>query len=381
MFGIIICSMAFGALATRVNYRMLPSTPISIRPQQDNNGTTRINGVEMTTLVTKEVVMKPFMQFGDVLTEFKQGDIIGVYLSYSFSWNKNFIKYESGGLGNDTYIYIDGNLSAYFVTTVTIYDPNGKLVADNNNIYQCGGGGTSAGSSQAEGRRYIVEVPFTWEPGKYTIEAHVEELFTGFKDSKDTVLTILLGSPTEVKHPWPVAAEPQNFVLKLNDLPGEGWTQGDEISYSTTFSDCTARYESYFDKTVGNLRIGWVCIHIEQYENPEKANETFSNDLEMRIESEKAGDPRKVIMEEVGDKGYLHDNPERRSIESSFWKRLLETTPWVDGAEGSHVIFIKENIVVTVACDYRTEALSQGLYITNDELIQLAKIQAAKIVP
>jgi hypothetical protein len=61
MFGIIICSMAFGALATRVNYRMLPSTPISIRPQQDNNGTTRINGVEMTTLVTKEVVMKLFM--------------------------------------------------------------------------------------------------------------------------------------------------------------------------------------------------------------------------------------------------------------------------------------------------------------------------------
>jgi hypothetical protein len=267
------------------------------------------------------------------------------------------------------------------VTTLTIYDPNGEIVADNGNIYSTGGGSTSGGKSQTNRQRYLVEVPFNWELGDYKVEAYVEEALTGLEDSKSTTSTILFGLPAEVKYPWPIAAGPESFAIKLNDLPGEGWSGGDGKTWSPIFKDYFAGYEAFFPKTVGNLGVGSLCVNIEQYESPDAANITFSRDLEMRIYNEKAGDERKVIMEEVGDKGYLVDIPERRSIESPFWKRILETEPWIAGASGCAVIFIKENIIVTVACIYRTEAMSQGLYITNEELIQIANIQAAKIVP
>lgn len=367
---IVICSMAVGAFAGKVSFKVLPFIPISIQPEQETNETIQVNEVSITALTTMAIEYTQTPQFGSILTEFSQGSLIGIYLSYSFVWNRNYVSGSSVTSDNGTYIYADGTLSAHFKTTLTVYDPNGELLAGNDDILSWGGGGSSGGRNQTSVEKYLVEVPYLWEPGNYTLEVDVEELFTGFKDSKGSALTILRGLPVEIEHPWPIATEPRDLMLTLDDLPS-GWTHVlNGTSILTVKPNCTAVYENYFDKVLGNLTVGLVVVRIEQYENPDAANMTFSSDSR-----------DKVIIEDIGDGAYLVDNPERRSLDSKYWQFIPPGTDLTHyGVFGSAVHFIKDNIIVSVICTYEYEALSRGLYITNEELVNIAKIEAAKLV-
>jgi hypothetical protein len=80
-------------------------------------------------------------------------------------------------------------------------------------------------------------------------------------------------------------------------------------------------------------------------------------------------------MQEIGDSGFLVDQFERRDLSWNGWDDPLG----VGYASGSFVVFREHNLVVMIGGMYRFEAIKQGVYVTNEELIEFAGIQAAKI--
>lgn len=374
LLGITIGSAVLGVAAAKVNHRILPHVPIMIQLEQEANGTTpRIEVLEIITLTTSTLELFPRPHINSTLqTEFKQGDIIGIVLSFSFVWNEKispFVTRHSSIQGNDELIYFGENaLSAHLVTTLEIYGPEGKLVADSDNIRLWGGGGSSGlGVRQSSRQRYVIEVPYSWEPGTYTLKAYVEDLMTTLNDSEETTVDIVVGPPKEEPHPSPIAMKPEGMILGLEDLP-DGWTVVWENPNWTILEGCVSSFGRYFRRAVGNVTEDFD-IRVIQYETVSVAKESFDGKLGGALTSEEHEHGEVVILD-IGDGGFLRDRPDRRA------PGYESPTGW---STGSSITFIKENIVVTICALYHDQAIGQGVYVTNEELIEFARIQEAKI--
>jgi len=376
LVAVIIVSMAVGVAATRVNYRILPSGPIVVSPQLETNETSpRIKGLNITALTMGNVELDPTpLVTYSAEKEYKQGDLMGISLTYSFAWdnlpriepNSNAVSYKT-----DTYIYFGGNLSAHFVTTLQIFNSDGSLAADNEDAGMLGGGGSSSGTRR---RDYFVQVPFNWKPGTYTVRITVEDLLTGLEDSKETTTEILAGSPPQEKHPSPVATNPADMIIGLEDLPGD-WNITSEDSNHSILEDIIASYHRGFSKAVGDYNVVFD-VRVVQFENVEEANSSFYSRMEMMQKNEMYGHG-KVILESLGDGCFLYDDAERRSLDWQGWNvNGNNASTW---ASGSSVVFVRQNIVVYITDSYNYGALSQGIFLTPDELMDFARIQAAKI--
>lgn len=380
LVAVIIVCMAVGVAATRVNYRILPSGPIVVSPQLETNGTSpRLKGLNIIALTLGSVESDPtrFVTHS-AEKEYEQGDLMGISLTYSFAWD-NLLRIEpnSSAVSDkaDEYIYFGGNLSAHFVTTLQIFNSDGSLVADNEGAEMFGGGGSSSASDSGTSRRdYFIQVPFNWEPGTYTVRITVEDLLTGLEDSKETTTEILTGSPPQERHPSPVTTNPADIIIGLEDLHDE-WNITSEDSIHSILEDFIASYHRGFSKAVGDYNVVFD-VRVVQFENVEEANSSFYSRLEMMRKNEMYGHG-KVFLESLADGCFLYDDTERRSLDWYGWN--------VDGhnastwAFGSSVVFVRQNIVVYITTSYNYGALSQGIFLTSDQLMDFARIQAAKI--
>jgi len=372
LLSITIISAVLGVAAAKVNYRILPHAPIMTQLEQEADGTTpRIEALEITTLTTANLELFPRPHINSTpKTEFKQGDIMGIVLSSSFVWNK---KTSLFGLqeneGNDELIYFRENaLSAHFVTILEMYGPEGELVAGSDNIQLWGSGGSSGfGVRESSQRKYAIQVPYSWEPGTYTLKAYLEDLITTLNDSEETTVDISVGTPKEESHPSPIVMKPKDMIVGLGDLPS-GWTVVWENPNWSILEGCISSFEQHFSKVVGNFTKDFA-VRIIQYENVDVAKESLEGKLEGALTSEKCGHGN-VVTVNLGDDGFLRDRPDRRSSEYEV------STGW---STGSAITFRKENIVVIVGALYNGEAVNQGIYMTNEELMEFALIQEAKI--
>lgn len=374
LLSITIGSAVLGVAAAKVNYRILPHVPIMTQLEQEANGaTSRIEALEITTLTTATLELFPRPHINSTpQRKFKQGDIMGIVLNFSFVWDEKTSLFGLREIeGNDEFIYFGENaLSAHFVTTLEMYSPKGELVADSDNIKLWGGSGSSGlGVGQSSLRRYAIEVPYSWEPGTYTLKAYVEDLITTINDSKETTVDILVGPPKEEPHPSPIAMKPEDMIIGLEDLP-DRWTVVWENPNWTILEGCVSSFSRYFRKAVGNFTKDFD-VRVIQYENVDVAKESFEGSLEGALTSEKYGHGNVVIVN-VEDEGFLRDRPDRRTPEYE------SPTGW---STGSAITFRKENIVVVIVASYNDEAVSQGIYVTNEELMEFAMIQEAKISP
>jgi hypothetical protein len=371
--------MALGVVAAEMNYKILPYMPIAIKPEQGTNETTpEIKELGITALTTAGIELFPRPHFNSTLqTEFKQEDIMGIFLSFSFVWDKNislFMNSQAIAEVNDEFIYFGENLSAHLLTILEIYDSQGKLVANSDNIHLWGGGGSSSGANETIWRKYYVKIPCSWEPGAYTLKAHVEDLITTLEDSEETAVNILIGPPLEEPHPTPIAMKPEDMIIGLEDLP-DGWTVVWENPNWTILEGCISSFERRFSKVVGNFTKDFD-VRVIQYENVDVAKKSFDGRLEGALAGERYGHGE-VVMADIGDSGFLYDRAERRTPEWRGWHTGSKYfTGW---STGSSITFIKQNIVVVICASYNDEAVSRGTYITNEKLIEFARIQEAKI--
>lgn len=374
LLSITIGPAVLGAAAANMNYRILPHAPITTELEQEANGITpRIEALEITTLTTATLELFPRPHINSTpQTEFKQGDIMGIVLSFSFIWDK---KAPLFGLrereGNDEFIYFGENaLSVHFVTILEVYGPEGELVADSDNIQLWGGSASSGlGLGESSLRKYAIEVPYSWEPGTYTLKACVEDLLTTIDDLEETSVDIVVGPPREEPHPSPIAVKPEDMIIGLEDLP-DGWTIVWENPNWTILEGCVSSFSRYFRKAVGNSTKDFD-VRVIQYENVDVARESFKGMLEGALTSEKYGHGN-VVTVNIGDEGFLRDRPDRRTPE------FESPTGW---STGSAITFRKENIIVVIVVSYNDEAVSQGIYVTNGELMEFAIIQETKISP
>lgn len=381
LVAIIIVSMAVGAAATRVNYRILPSGPIVVTPQVETNQTSiKINKLNITSLATGTVATTPhpYLVYSNEKT-YKQGNLLGISLIYSFTWTNlppiepNF---SSVGGGTEEYIYFGEKLSAHFVTTLQILSADGWLAADEGDLNMLTSGGQNQGTST---RTYFVQVSFNWTPRTYTIRVQVEDLLTKLEDSQETTITILAGLPHQEQHPSPIATEPKDMIIGPADLP-EGWNITSEDSSYSPLEDIVASFQRSFSKTVGDYK-NTFDVRIIQFENTEKANSSFYSRLDMCLSNQMYGHG-KVVMESLADGCFLYDNDERRSLNWTGWLNWDGGSAHVnasDWATGSIVIFVRQNIIVCIGDSYNYGALSQGIFITPDQLIDFARIQATTI--
>lgn len=374
LLSITIGSAVLGVAAAKVNYRVLPHVPIMTQLEQEANGTTpRIEALEITTLTTTTLELFPRPHINSTpQTEFKQGDIMGIVLSFSFIWDKKTSLFGlREGEGNDEFICFGENaLSAHFVTTLKMYGPEGALVAGSDNIQLWGGGSSSGlGVGESSRRKYVIQAPYSWEPGTYILKAYVEDLITTINDSEETTVDILVGPPKEEPHPSPILMKPEDMIIGLEDLPG-GWTVVWENPNWSILEGYISSFERRFSKVVGNFTKGFD-VRIIQYENVDVVKESFEGKLEGALTSEKYGHGNVVIVN-VGNEGFLRDRPDRRTSEYE------SSTGWLTG---SAITFRKENIVVIISALYNGEAVSQGIYVTNEELMEFAMIQEAKTSP
>lgn len=344
--------------------------PIIIK-QGTNEIAPKIKQFEITALTTAGIELFPRPRFDSILqTEFKQGDILGIFLSFSFVWENISLFVNSQGIveGDDEFIYFGENLSAHLVATLEMYSPDGNLVANSDNIYLWGGG-SSSGANETIQRKYYVRIPRSWEPGTYTLKAHVEDIITTLEDSEETAVSILVAPSLEEPHPSPIAIKPEDMTIGLEDMP-DGWTVVWENPNWTILEGCISSFERRFSKAVGNFTKDFD-VRVIQYENVDVAKKSFEGKLEGALTSENYGHGN-VVTVNVGDEGFLRDRPDRRTPEYE------STTGW---STGSSITFIKENIVVVICAPYNDEAVDQDIYVTNQELIEFARIQEANISP
>ncbi len=118
--------MALGVVAAEMNYKILPYMPIAIKPEQGTNETTpEIKELGITALTTAGIELFPRPHFNSTLqTEFKQEDIMGIFLNFSFVWDKNislFMNSQAIAEVNDEFIYFGENLSAHLVSILERY--------------------------------------------------------------------------------------------------------------------------------------------------------------------------------------------------------------------------------------------------------------------
>ncbi len=372
---VMICSSALGVAATGINYKLLPSTTISVKSQTEVNETKPLlQTLNVTNLMTLGIDKEPYAHLVAHVDGFKQGDLMGIEVYVSFIWNEVASQgtYQNATIDqNGGYIYIDDTLASRYFETIEIYNSTGTLVGDSNSIQNIGGASTVSGRYSYQVDRYAIQIPLAWAPGNYTIRFHIEELLANLQDTRETTVEICEGQPLAAKYPSPVSAGPQDFVVRIEDMPTD-WIYRSEENVSTLLTDCISIYDEVFDKMSDNLTVGTTIIMIRQYENPSAANGTFEKELQDRITSETLGDPRKVTIENIGDKGYLLDNAERRTTAWNGWNYSTSAT-------GSAVIFLKQNLIITISATYSFEAINCGLYVTNEELLQIAQIQLEKI--
>jgi len=377
LLGITILSSTFlGAAATMANYKVLPFTPILINPQQTSEAP-KVSNLTITSLTTAGIVMYPYPPHlnSTYQTGFKQGEIMGIYLSYACRWiNMPLLKPNSSSVQDKSTecIYFGGVLSAHVVITLEMYNGDGQLIADLDSISLMGGGGNGEGSSR---RTYYIQVPFSWNTGAYIIRVYVQDLLTGLIDFRETTVNILVGQPPQEKHPSPIATDPANMVIGLADLP-EGWVIARENSNKSVLDNCVARFERKFNKAVGEFEHVFSVVII-QYENVGAANQSYQSKLEGACSNQRYGHGQVVMKNAIADGGFLYDNTERRSPDWSGWNVIgRNSSSW---ATGSWVVFREENIVVIVSDVYNYGAICQGIFLTPDELVEFAMIQAAKI--
>jgi len=374
LLSITIGSVVLGVAAAKVNYKLLPHVQIMTQLEQEANGTTPIiEALEITTLTTATLELFPRPHIDSTpQTEFEQGGFMGIVLGFSFIWDKKtslfgFREEE----GNDEFIFFGENvLLAHFVTTLELYGLKGELVADSDNIQLWGGSSSSGlGVEESSRRRYAIQIPYSWEPGTYTLHAYVEDLITTINNSEETSVDILVGPPEEEPHPSPIAIKPEDMIITLEDLP-DGWTVVWENPNWSILEGCISSFERRFSELVEDFTKDFD-VRVIQYENVDVAKESFDGKLEGALTSEKYGHGNVVIVN-VGDEGFLRDRPDRRTSEYE------SSTDW---STGSVVIFRKENVVVIVSALYNCEAVSSGIYVNNEELMEFAIIQEARISP
>ena len=334
--------------------------------------TPRVERLKIESLVTGvwERVPKPGSN-PTAQGEFEQGEIMGVFLNFSYIWSPPEEGEYWGGYSEDGYVYLGDSLCVHFVATLTLYDYTGKLVADSDDFHLSLSGGSERvapeGNFQTVQRGYCLLASYGWEPGTYTLKARIEELLTGLVDTSEIAVTILVGPPPE--GPNPISIHPKEMIIRSEDLP-DGWTVVAEDLNLETIEGygmsirCLRKPAGAFSKD--------VQVHIIQYGNVEVATEYFEGRLEGLLSSEKHGGGKAVILD-MADGGFLHDRAERRALAWYGWDDSAGRT------SGSSVVFRKENIVVLVGATYDLEALKEGIHVTNEEVLEFAEIQAAEI--
>ncbi len=379
LLGIIIGSVVLGVAAAKLNHRVLPNTPITIQiPRETNETTAEVKALEIITLTTVVYKYYPrtFPRNPAVQKEFKQGEIMGILLNFSVAWHKGprfyrrvIVRANESGC-DEMFVYFDSKLVAHFKTTLEMYGPAGKLVASSDDFrHYAGGSRSSIGANDTFRQEYGIQIPYSWEPGTYTLKAHVKDLITNLEDSKETAVNISIGPPPEEPHPTPISTNPEDLIIGSEDLPGN-WTLKGEDHNQTSFKICAMSIR-YFSKAVGDFSKDFE-VHIIQFETVEEAKEYFQWRLERALSAEKYGHCE-VVMLDIGDDSFLCDRAERRDPKWAGWDG--DSTSW---ATGSSVTFRKENIIVFICSMYNYEAIRQGIYVTNQELTEFARIQEAK---
>jgi len=312
--------------------------------------------------------------------EFEQGEIMGVFLNFSYIWSPPEEGEDWSGnwegviQEEDEYWYLNDSLCAHFMATLKLYDYAGKLVADSDDFRFSLSRGRSSGEVTPQKvvirfarRGYCVYASYGWEPGTYTVKARIEELLTGLVDTSETAVTILVGPPPE--GPNPISIHPREMIIGSEDL-SDGWTVvGEDLDLETIEGYGVSI--GYLRKPAGTFSKD-VEVHIIQYGNVEVATEYFEGKLEGVLSSEKYGSGKAVILD-IEDGAFLHDQAERRTLAWHGWNDSIGR------ATGSYVVFRKENIIIHVGATYNLEALKEGIYATNEEVLEFAGIQAAKI--
>ena len=373
LLSVTICSAVLGVAAAKANQRIVPHEPIMIELKAGaTRKTPRVETLEIESLMTAvwERVPKPGSN-PTAQGEFKQGEIMGVFLNFSYIWSPPEEGEYWGGYWEDGYVYLGDSLCAHFVATLTLYDYAGKLVADSDDFRLSLSGGSERvapeGNFQTVQRGYCLLASYGWEPGTYTLKARIEELLTGLVDTSEIAVTILVGPPPGGANP--ISIHPKEMIIGSEDLP-DGWTVVAEDLDLETIEGYGMSIR-YLCKPAGTFSKD-VQVHIIQYGNVEVAMECFEGKLEGVLSSEKHGSGKAVILD-IADGAFLHDQAGRRALAWYGWDGS------VGRASGSYVVFRKENIIVLVGTTYNFEALKEGIYATNEEVLEFAQIQAAKI--
>ncbi|MDH5441439.1 MAG: hypothetical protein OEZ48_11485 [Candidatus Bathyarchaeota archaeon] len=379
LLSVTICSAVLGVAAAKANQRIVPHEPIMIQLKPGATGKTpRVETLKIESLMTTvwERVPKPGSN-PTAQGEFEQGEIMGVFLNFSYVWSppeegKSWSGNWEGVIQEeDEYLYFNAALCAHFVATLTLYDYAGKLVAESDDFRLSRGGGSAKVTPEVTieiaRRGYCVYASYGWEPGTCTLKARIEELLTGLVDTSEIVVTILVGPPPE--GPNPISIHPKEMIIGSDDLP-DGWTVVAEDLDLETIEGYGMSIR-YLRKPAGTFSKD-VQVHIIQYGNVEVAMEYFEGKLEGVLSSEKYGSGKAVILD-IADGAFLNDQAERRALAWHGWNDSIGR------ATGSYVVFRKENVIVHVGATYNLEALKEGIYATNEEVLEFAEVQAAKI--
>jgi len=369
LLGITIGSTVLGLAAAEADKRIVPHKPIMIELKAGpTDKVPMVETLKIDSLMTGIWERFPTPSSSPTAKEeFKQGEVMGIFLDFSYIWTppeegESWSGYWTSTIrGEDEYIRLNEILCAHFVATLALYDAEENLVADSEHLRLSRGSGS--GSANVQG--YCSLVSYGWEPGIYTLKARVEELITGLADTAEIAVTILVGPPPEKPHP--ISTHPRDLIVGQENL-SEGWTIGFEDLDIETLEGYGMSIR-YLRKAVGRFSKD-VHVDIIQYANNELAAEYFKGRLEGALSSETFGHG-KVTTLDVGDGGLLHDQANRRNL--GWWDTSTSR------ASGSYVIFREENVIVLIGCTYEYEALREGVYPTNEELTELAEIQAAKL--
>jgi hypothetical protein len=372
---IIIGSSILGLATAETNQWVFPHEPIDLEISTDAaKSLPLVQTLKITSLST--VAVNKTQQFLYDFTpqkEFRQGDIMGILLNYTYT-HKNLQNAEIWKAvveREDEYVYLGETLIAYFKISITLYNSQGNLVANTSDMQSLSGGGTSSSglynaTNISMYKGYYMFVPYSWTTETYTIKVSIKELLTGLSDTSETTVNITVGLPPEVPHP--ISVHPRQMIIGSEDLP-EGWVVAVQDLNLTTLEGY-ATSVGFYIKSAGDFKKE-VQLQIIQFSNIEVATQYLESSLEGAVLTEKHG-YGKVTMQQLGDSGFLVDRFERRSPSWNGWDDSSY-------ASGSGVTFRKDNLVFIFIGFYEFEAIKQDVYVTNDELIELAEIQAAKI--
>ena len=306
--------------------------------------------------------------------EFRQGDILGILLNYTYTCKnpQNAEIWKSVGENEEEFVYYGEILVSYFKISIGLYDSQGNLVANTSDMKILRGGGRSDHlvniTNNSMYRGYYMLVSYSWVPGYYTIKASVKELLTGLTDTSEATVYFTVGPIPEA--PNPISVHTRLMILGSEDMP-EGWVVAVQDPNQTTLEGY-AMSVGFYTKPAGDFE-KQIQLEVIQFSNIEAATQNFESRLEGMLLTEKYGHV-KVTMLELGDSGFLADFSERRDPSWSGWDGSTSY------ASGSGVVFRKDNLVAIAVGIYEFEAIKQDIYVTNEELIEFAGIQAAKIL-